>query len=181
MLREPQAAEYSQHRERPGSRMLSERWALWTTEGALDVPHRVCKESEQRGSTCGMVPQISRKDGSGHCVVCGWNGARGDRGESDRITGAYHCRPFRQGPEREHRRQAGEAGGGLGTWRKKDQCPRCPLRVRNEGTEKPEPCLQHIWPKGAGGGYLLSWEPRRNCICLVTRSTTFQSRSVEQK
>ena len=161
--------------------MLSERWALWTTEGALDVPHRVCKDSEQRGSTCGMVPQISRKDGSGHCVVCGWNGARGDRGESGRITGAYHCRPFRQGPERDHRRLAGVVGVGLGTWRKKDQCPRCPLRVRNEGIEKPEPCLQHIWPKGAGGGYLLSWEPRRNCICLVTRSTTFQSRSVEQK
>lgn len=42
---------YSQHRERSGSRMLSERWALQTTGGALGVPHRVCKDSdEQRGS-----------------------------------------------------------------------------------------------------------------------------------
>ena len=87
----------------------------------------------------------------------------------------------RMGPEERNHQTVWGGGGGFGNIEKKDQCPRCPLRVRNKGVEKPERCLQHVWAKGAGGGYLLSQEPRRNCICLVTCSTTFQSRSVEQK
>lgn len=135
MLREAQVAEYSQHRERSGSRMLSERWALQTTGGALGVPHRVCKDSEQRGSTCGVVPQVSGKDGFGHRVDVG---GMGPEEMEERVIASQDR--GRKGATSDR------VGGGVdwGTLRKKDPCPRCPLGARNEGIEKPERGLQHV-------------------------------------